>query len=396
MIPRLALFPLLATLLTTALWAPDAAAYAWMIRHEYSGCSTCHSDPSGGTLLTPYGRAQSELLLSTQWTHKPPEEPHPTSGQLLGLPLPSEVLAGVDVRDAYMGNFANGELVDHRFLHMRSDAIAQLKLSRLRLYGSIGYANASSALYTERAWVTRAATWGNLVSREHWLGVDVGQHVLVRAGRLLQPFGARIPEHTVWVRSETQTDLNQYQQHGVSAAYDGTHWRTEGMAILGNFQASPDAYRERGFAGYAEFYPSSGWSIGASAKATHAATDILLRTATTRQAYGIMGRFKVSPPLVLTGEVDALARNARGRGGTQVGHASLLQADLEVVRGLHLVGTGETESLGDGGGTALGGWVSAWWFPIPHADLRLDVVSRTTPGGGASTQTILLQGHVYL
>jgi hypothetical protein len=109
-----------------------------------------------------------------------------------------------------------------------------------------------------------------------------------------------------------------------------------------------------------------------------------------------MGRVQAADPLVLIAEVDALLRNAPARGGSQVGHVSMLRADLEVVQGFHLVGTGETESLGDGAGTAFGGWFTAWWFPIPHADLRLDLVSRTVPGGGASTQTILLQGHVYL
>ena len=42
-----------------------AQAYPFMIRHGYTQCATCHTDPSGGTLLNEYGRAQSELLLSS-------------------------------------------------------------------------------------------------------------------------------------------------------------------------------------------------------------------------------------------------------------------------------------------------------------------------------------------
>ena len=396
MTQRLGLLGLVAALLAVALWAPDASAYPWMIRHGYTGCSTCHSDPSGGTLLSAYGRAQSELLLSTQWSRQPSEEPSSASQQLLGLPLPKQLLVGADVRDGYIWNFATVGLVDHRFLHMRSDVMAQLKISRLRLYGSIGYATPASAVNSQQAYVTRSASWGNIVSREHWVGVDVGRHVLLRGGRLIQPFGVRIIDHPMWVRSETHTDLNQQQQHGVSVAYDGSHVRAEGMAILGNYQISPDTYRERGFAGYAEIYPKGTWSLGASAKATHAGTDLVLRTPTTRQAYGLMGRVKAIDPLVFTGEVDVLAQSAQGRGGTEIGHASMLSADLQVASGLHLVGTGESRSLGDNGMVALGGWLSAWWFPIPHADVRLDFVSRTTPGGGSSAQTILLQGHIYL
>jgi hypothetical protein len=42
-----------------------AQAYPFMIREGYTQCATCHTDPSGGTFLNEYGRAQSELLLSS-------------------------------------------------------------------------------------------------------------------------------------------------------------------------------------------------------------------------------------------------------------------------------------------------------------------------------------------
>jgi hypothetical protein len=54
---------LLVVVLFVALVPSRAHAYSWMIKHGYSGCPVCHADPSGGELLTAYGRAQSELLL---------------------------------------------------------------------------------------------------------------------------------------------------------------------------------------------------------------------------------------------------------------------------------------------------------------------------------------------
>jgi hypothetical protein len=65
-----AVLPLLCVLSTSK----PAHAYAWMIRHGYSGCPVCHADPSGGETLTAYGRAQSDLLLRTRWDGKNPEE----------------------------------------------------------------------------------------------------------------------------------------------------------------------------------------------------------------------------------------------------------------------------------------------------------------------------------
>src|SRR5262245_26961058 len=53
--------------LIVLLGAGRADAYTWMLRHGYSGCVTCHTDPSGGELLTPYGRAQGDLLLRMRY-----------------------------------------------------------------------------------------------------------------------------------------------------------------------------------------------------------------------------------------------------------------------------------------------------------------------------------------
>jgi hypothetical protein len=36
-----------------------AQAYPRMIRRDYTGCATCHVDPSGGDVLTEYGAAQA-------------------------------------------------------------------------------------------------------------------------------------------------------------------------------------------------------------------------------------------------------------------------------------------------------------------------------------------------
>jgi hypothetical protein len=45
----------------------DAQAYQWMLKHGYPTCGACHTDPSGGELLTFYGRMQSEVTLSMPW-----------------------------------------------------------------------------------------------------------------------------------------------------------------------------------------------------------------------------------------------------------------------------------------------------------------------------------------
>ena len=89
-----------ASLLGVLFMSRPAHAYAWMIRHGYSGCPVCHADPSGGETLTAYGRAQSDLLLRMRYDGKNPEEAEPSSASgFLGFIEPSQsVLLGGSVR----------------------------------------------------------------------------------------------------------------------------------------------------------------------------------------------------------------------------------------------------------------------------------------------------------
>ena len=73
--------------------ASSASAYPWMIRHGYTGCTPCHTDPSGGAgALTEYGRAQSDLLLRMRYG----EATDTGEADLVRLPLG----AGPDARSA--------------------------------------------------------------------------------------------------------------------------------------------------------------------------------------------------------------------------------------------------------------------------------------------------------
>jgi hypothetical protein len=339
-----------------------AAAYPWMLRHGYTGCATCHVDPSGQGLLTEYGRAQSELVLSTRYGAAPDQEPGRIKDAFFGLPTPDWLTAGGWGRDAY---------------------------------GTLGFATQSSAALSEKAWVTTSTTGPNLVSREHWIGVDLSDEtMLLRAGRMNLPFGLRNVEHTSWVRSETRTDVNQAQQHGVALAANGERWRGEVMAILGNFQMNPDSLRERGGAAYVEHVLGEHFTVGLSTKVTHAAADPALVSGVTRQAHGPFVRYAPVKPLVVLAEGDLLVASPSGT-GPGVGGVGWLQLDLEPWQGVHFDLAGETLRHADVvGPTGLGAWASIGWFFFPHFDARFDTIVH---GAASSPTTVsyLLQMNAY-
>lgn len=389
----LLIVPVLLVLVT---WTGRANAYPWMIRHEYSGCTPCHADPSGGGLLTAYGRAQSALLLETQWKRVSEEqEPPRSTGFLWGAWQPPEwLLIGGFSRTALLHSRWPGH-TDTRTLGMQYDLAAGLRTGALRAAASIGYVPRNGQAIA----VTTNGNDANLVSREHWIGFAFGDESgLLRAGRMNLPFGIRNIEHTTWVRNSTRTDINDAQQHGIAAAWSSEHFRTEAMVILGNYQINPDRYRERGYAGFFELLVSRRAAVGVSSLITHSSRDRFLRVALTRHAHGIFTRFSPWKPLALLAEADAVILSLPGE--TRAGYAGILQADYEPIQGVHVIGTGETLHTGaEGSAASWGGWLSAAWFFLPHVDVRLDAIVQRFPsnrGPDLTVRSYLAQLHAWL
>jgi hypothetical protein len=391
-----------AGLFISLFFAKTAAAYPWMIRHGYTGCATCHTDPSGGAgALTAYGRAQSDLLLRMRYGQSS-EEADKTSGFMWGtIPLPDELRLGGDFREAFFSDQPENAPLNQQLITMRADLYGDVKVGRFRATGSIGYAptGALGASITD-------APQENLISREHWVGAELDEDGawLVRAGRITIPFGIRMVEHTLWVRSLTRTDMNDTQTYGAALAVTKDNWRGEVMGIAGNFMIHPDAFRERGGAGYFEYAPTTTLAVGVSALVTRATRDIVYGVTDYRQAYGPFVRYAPVQALVLMAEFDGVFQSLTWHGHRD-GYAGFIQADYEPVQGFHFMLTSEAMNSGQSGEpSSFDGWVSAVWFFAPHADLRIDGIftSAGIPSTAVSAASYqndsswLAQFHLFL
>jgi hypothetical protein len=387
-----------------------AHAYAWMIRHDYNGCAQCHADPSGGGLLTPYGRAQSEILLRSHYTKwAEDQEPGKTGDFLFGVPLPQSLLLGGDYRGMYMHSSMAGAPSTDKLIQMQADLQGQVTVGKFRVNGSVGYDHNGA----EAAWVTDR-TQDNLVARVFWAGFDLGEDKdwLVRAGRMNVPFGIRTIEHTLFIHTPVAVpgggvgdDLNDGQQDGMALAYYGENMRGEAMAILGNYQEYPDAYRKRGYSAYLEWGPSTHYGLGVSSMITQAQNDPVVQTPLIRQAHGMFARFAPWRPLVLMFEQDMLIDSQpadavpKGTGTLNFGQADVLQADWEPWQGLHLMATGETTRPPIASASwSYGVWGTVNWFFAPHADVRFDAIQQSLSMGPTRTSatTVLVQFHAFL
>jgi hypothetical protein len=113
-------------LLLPLLCASNAHAYTWMIRHGYAGCAPCHTDPSGAGPLTPYGRAQGEVLLQARYGQTS-EEASPLAGFAWGQIQTSDALRlGGDFREAWLSVAAEGAPSVQRLITMQADLFGDI------------------------------------------------------------------------------------------------------------------------------------------------------------------------------------------------------------------------------------------------------------------------------
>ena len=373
-----------------------ARAYTWMARHGYSSCAPCHLDPSGGGILTAYGRSVGSLVLNTRWEEQS-EEQDTTGEFLLGaVPLPAEIMLGGDARLLWLAQKLEETDVRHYTFLMQADVEAAFRVHGVLGSGSIGYAEDGAF----GAAITNAPE-KNLVSRVHWLGyeLDEASGLVVRAGRMNLPFGIRNVEHTLWARATSETTVNADQQHGVAVAWAPGSFRGELMAILGNFQSGPDEYRERGYSAFLEWWADPKLGLGASSLITHRDLDPVYLTETWRQAHGLFARWATPfEPLVLLAEADYVVRSPKYN-VTRKGSVGYVQADLEPLQGVHFMLTGEAQHYGvHGTPWSWGLWVSELWFMAPHLDFRIDNIFQSVGdvNGRTSSLTLLAQAHLYL
>lgn len=393
------------TVVVSCLLADIAHAYAWMIRHGFADCSSCHIEPMGGSTLTGMGRVAGQTLMASALGGGSPSD---AALFAFGVREPEGLRLGGSFRGMSIYD------VDKKSVSafpMQMDHHGAVMVDGWILAYSIGASRASKRYEHS----SKAKVFGKIedegligVSRYHWLGYRLTDHLMVRAGRINLPFGIRTPDHTLWVRSETRTDQESDQQHGASLTYASGRFRGELMASIGNLQLGDAGYWEQGYSGFFEYSIAARLAVGVSSLLLSPRRELAPipgemiernepRQRLIRQAHGVTARYSPFRELVLLGEMDLLDESRSG-----IGYVGVGTADYEPLRGLHLAITGEMldrgarehdldrEGLGRGE-RRLGLWGTLNWFVFPHIELRVDWVMRQR-----RAPTLLSQLHIYL
>lgn len=178
-----------------------ASAEPTFLAKQYTRCSACHYSPTGGGLLTPYGRLLSHRELSTiAGGATPPGAEAARRGEheflygALGNAL-GPVQLGLEMRPSRLRvDFPGGH--QDRSLLMTLDLVAAVQTNGWTAYGSIGREPGGAAVRNGRTLPDAA-----FISYDHWVSYQAGQGWGIRAGRFMPAFGVRFADHTTYTRA---------------------------------------------------------------------------------------------------------------------------------------------------------------------------------------------------
>ena len=376
---KLLLFICVSILTTVAIFTPRANAYPEMVRHGYSSCLACHVSPSGGGVLSEYGRELSRELLST-WGAE--QESQPMYGI---LKFPEFATIGGDARWLQV---TQSNPIQERglFFNMQLDLEAALFWGNLSGVASIGRK-------------VRVGGDSSVFSHRHFISYLYDDKIGLRFGRFYPEYGINTPNHRRFVRQFF--GFNQYEEtYNLEATYNTETFNVFATGIFGRFDIDPSTTdpilaqerQDSGFALTFNYFLFEKHRLGASIK--YGSLDD--ETRSQAALYGLLG---FSKKFYVITEINYRKQDANDPARSKDSWGDLVQVNFEVFKGFHIYVlqqfyAGNTSSSAEDQ-SAFG--AGATFFPRPHWELNVEYQTRMVqPFPTYEDDVFYLLLHFYL
>ncbi len=190
----------------------EALAFPELTRHNYTNCTVCHVSPTGGGVLSEYGRSLSKELVST-WGVEGEEK------FLYVTPSSEKVALGGDFRFMETEVKPPAGTKKKRWITMQRDLEVALTLTNWVAAVTVG----------ENTMATRGS---KLLSRRHYLMYKANDELSFRGGRFYPSFGLHLPDHTAIIRRGLGWDQNR-ETYNFETAWQGEKWQYFATAVFG-------------------------------------------------------------------------------------------------------------------------------------------------------------------
>ena len=367
-------------------FAPTASAEPMFLAKQYTRCTACHYSPTGGGMLTPYGRLLSHRELSTTGaTATAPaagaeDDPHGEQAFLFGAlgDALGPVHLGLEMRPSHLHVGFPGGSVDQNLL-MNLDLIGAVQHGGWTAYGSVGR---EPPAHGEDA---------RFISYEHWLAYQRDDGFGIRAGRFLPAYGIRFADHTAFTRAYLDLD-HQDQVYGVEVS------DTMGPSLLQVTVAAGKAEAFRTDTGHRAMSLAGRWQVDLTPRtalvgsaAYRHASDLDPKSGAVGGALG----FAPTSRLSIWTEVDADLQT-EAHGGLQ--WVALNETSFEAYRGVWLKFSPQLKtSGGQPGFSELRRLLfEADFLPRTHWNVGVSYYHDHNHTFEVNSSTLLTQLHLYM
>jgi hypothetical protein len=162
----------------------NAFAFPENVRHGYFNCTACHVSPSGGGLLTPYGRALSAEVMSTWGDEKETRFLYSLDNEKVPW-----FRAGGDLR-AVQTRRDTPTVEKGEFIPMQADLELGVDLDKF-----VGVVT-----FGKRAKDRTSRDLNEYFSRQHYIMYRASDETNIRAGKFMFSFGLNGPDHITATR----------------------------------------------------------------------------------------------------------------------------------------------------------------------------------------------------
>ncbi len=205
-----------ATAIMFLLALPVAHAFPENVRNGYNNCTSCHFSPSGGGVLTAYGRQLSREVVSAAGNEGEEQLLH----GLVQTPRP--VALGGDLR-AIQTYLDNPRIKQGRFIVMQADLEPALTFGKVSAVGTIGI---------EKIEKQAASSQRGVLIRRHYVNYKPTDELSLRAGRFMPAFGINVPDHVIATKKGLGFDQH-HETYNFEAAWLGETANFYATAIFG-------------------------------------------------------------------------------------------------------------------------------------------------------------------
>jgi hypothetical protein len=327
-------------LILSLIVATKVHAFPEMIRHNYPNCIACHESPTGGGLLSPYGRTISHSVLST-WGSE--AEARPFYGAFDNKYTKPYLNIGGDLRGLQLHQNSKTSM-QGRFIRMQVGAEAALKFMNFKIVSFFGKQEAGHMVRGE--------------SIRHYLMYQPTDELSIRVGRFIPNFGLNVPEHTLATRQSL--GFNQGSERDqVEGMWGGEQLNISG-SVSQTVTTDQRKTQEKAFISQVNYTIFDSYRLGASLL-------VGKENGKSRQVYGMNGVLGFTPKFYYMTEFDLQSSFDRKHG---LFHFSKL--GYEIIKGVHLIGLEEyrKSDLKNDKTRLNAHGIGAQWYPRPHFDFE--------------------------